>query len=456
MVVTIRLLALSLAASSVLLAQGAVRFDISTTARDLRAGDFQISDNGKRQNIVFFDRISAQPDTPTVILFDLDQLSPRDYSETELVATLKSQTAASDLFLYLRTEEGILPIRPLTPEKGAADPGWTVQIQSLLDASVKNVQGLNFPEIRSTTRACRDVELLISDLLLIPGRKNLIWVTYGFLNALDRNLPGNSSRPVVDLIADLTENQIVVYPLERTYGEEREKYTAESAHRTLEVLAAITGGRFDDLGAPEQILRSPDNHRGFYNFRKAIDRAREDTRNLSYRLAFLRPAADWNAKYHNLRVVSTRKDVKLQTREGDYAFPPPSDEDRNQIATAASARRESPDIVLHATAVAPQPPLDKITIDIRVDAATILLAPDHDQFHTTLTVAVVQYDAAGSSQISPSSSMELTLTPDQRTQALAEGLDLKVSVPFLAAARTLRVIVHDRFLKTTGSLTIPI
>jgi len=131
---------------------------------DLIASDLRVSDNGQRQEVVFFrpnrpkriagalaprefsNRAHPAP-TATVILFDLmnERTMADPITQNELVAALKGQESGAGLYLYILTNRGnVIPIHVLPyPETDtAADEHWTERIHPLLDPVINQIFSL--------------------------------------------------------------------------------------------------------------------------------------------------------------------------------------------------------------------------------------------------------------------------------------------------------------------------
>ncbi len=172
----------------------------------LQSTDFQLFKDGKPQTLAFSRFTGVKPRQAasplpneysnratglpaTVVLIDLfnDRLLSAAVINNELTSALKNFESSEGLYLYILTARGdLLPVQPvpkadteLTPP---AEP-WTRNIAPMLQEVVKNVLGFRPIEDRDiairfdlTAKALRT---LGSQMRLISGRKNLVWVTHG-------------------------------------------------------------------------------------------------------------------------------------------------------------------------------------------------------------------------------------------------------------------------------------
>jgi hypothetical protein len=213
-------------------------------------------------------------------------------------------------------------------------------------------------------------------MAVIPGRKTLVWITHGIPSAI----PG------------ITEDQMInLLPLIRLLGEafvqsNTAVYTvAQSAEgagarmgsslETLQMLSALSGGRAFSSDAIEN----------------AITDAITDARG-SYVVGYYPKRQQSDGKFHKLRVTCARKGVRLLTKQGYWASPPQATPDqREQEAIAAAADRpfDDPAIGLRATISSALEKPQTFRVQIRVDAADLLLLKQNDRYSGQLGLGLV-------------------------------------------------------------------
>ena len=287
---------------------------------DLSADDFRISDQGKPQRIVSFTRTGdpkplATPSNaageavpaprPIVILLDLlnDNLSNRAFAENEINRALEHMEASDFLYLYLLTNEGqVYPIHPVPAGPAEASPEktpWTAHIRPLLENAINRVYGLRPMDesqmnirVESTYKA---LDLLASVMPPVAGPKNIIWITHGITTIirLVNGEPYDYSPRLQRLATAIDRAGIAVNIVDE--GSE----VGSGNLSTLEQLTELTGG---------QLYKGVD---------KAISAVMAAGRS-GYRIEYLQPVTD--DKFHKIRVVCARKGVRVQAKQGYYAY----------------------------------------------------------------------------------------------------------------------------------------
>jgi VWFA-related protein len=441
-------------------------------AAGLSRADFQLYEDGKRQDIAFFrftgDRtVLATPGAReysnragaawrvTVVLIDL--LSERIVDESiiaqQVADSLKNLESSDDLYLYLLTARGDLyPIHPLpkpdTEATPAAEP-WTRNIAPMLRTALNDLVQLKPVDDRDikvrfdlSMQALRELR---SQLALASGRKNLVWVTRGI--------------PIVGFSATTQSGLDFTYPL-RWFGEELHQaqivmYTvdqslagAAAAIGTLDEFTSITGGRGYSSG------RSGD----------AIQQARTDSR-ANYEIAYYSAALNTDGKHHKIRVTCGRKEVRLQTARGFYALAPlvspggpaPTGFGSRELPVQAEGAAHSPfdatEIGIRAS-VSPDPvhPED-LRFAVHIDAADLLPRPAPDQDARRVWIAFVAYDETLKPLPHP---VLVALTPERFAAATHGEIGFSEALPVAPGVRKVRVIVFDAALDAIGSVTIAI
>jgi VWFA-related protein len=459
---------------------------------DVTAADLEIQDNGKPQKITAFRRQDARlPDAAplgpreysnrsvtglphaTVILFDLLNMrfEDRGYVLNQLTRTLQPFESAATLYLYLLTNNNQLyPIHALPGSDGevpANDAGWTRQIQSRLNEAMHNTIAMRPTELDIDTRVREtfaSLSLLAARLAGLPGRKNIVWITHGVpislspnrtftgesvdytpyirqlshtldradtsIYAVQQSPPGSSEAP-----AD-TGRSISRDPTENSTG------TGMGSEATLTEFANLTGGRAwenNDIAG-------------------AIKQAINDSRQ-SYLVSYAPPLENWDGKYHKIRITSTRKGLRLQTRQGYFAFTDQAASGKqiqDAIQSAITSPFDTAEIGLRATSTPLQQGNTKgLRLTVHIDLNDLQLAPVGDSYTGRLATRFLEYQDNGSiKQLAPAT-LDLKLTAVQRAAALKDGYRLVQDIAVEPNVKKLRVIVYDEGSDAIGSLSIP-
>jgi VWFA-related protein len=269
---------------------------------DLASQDFQVSDQGKPQRIVSFHRNADPQATPVVILFDLlhDSLGNRGYGTKEIIQALEPLGLSDSLFLYLLSSQGELkPVRGLPSPQEHNPPEktpWTEHIKPLLEAAVDNASGVrvgNTLIVGNGVGTFPAIETLGVALKPFPGRKNVIWITSGLpLSYAPRGGGVGANPSLVNRIATTLDYDGV------TLSSVYQGASVEDA-ATLDQFAELTGGKV------------------YHNdIEKAVKEVMAES-GAGYVIEYDGPRPD--GKYHKIRVICSRKGVRLQVKQGYYA-----------------------------------------------------------------------------------------------------------------------------------------
>ena len=359
------------------------------------------------------------------------------------------------MFLYILTLNGNLyPVHPLpdpeTTVRSTARP-WTEDIKPLLADASRKLFGLRplgnlvDDRVRMTYDA---LEALASRVAETPGRKSIIWISHGMpitIGGRAGDFGAVDYTPLLQrLTATLDRANVAVYTVRQpgslAPGIASGPTSGMASTETLDQFAGLTGGR----------------SYGTVDIAGAIAQAAGDAR-MSYLIAFDPPLDRWDGKYHKIRVACSRKGVRLQTKQGYYAFAGDAhegDQEKAAIETAISSPFDIPEIGLYASLVPSANPPHAMDLKVRVDAADVLLAREGDLFTGQLAVGFAGYTADGRAEASATRTFAPRLSVGQHEQAMQEGLSIVRLVSLPPEIRKIRVMVYDRASGAIGSLTV--
>jgi hypothetical protein len=371
----------------------------------------------------------------------------------------------------------ILPVRGLNGEEAeiaGADGShagsdsrkpepWTRHARALIDAATREALQVRPSTLDVWTRielTYGALNALGGALSLVPGRKNIVWITDGI--PLELGPVRSGTGQVIDfqpmarqLSLAFERSQVAIYPAQQIMigspnalsdmpGSPRGDSTSAGldSRQTLDQFAAITGGRRDsgkDIGG-------------------AVRQAMNDAR-WSYRAGYAPPPEDWDRKYHKLRITCTRKGVRVQAKSGYYAWPEArSSRMKDAMRAIAATPFDAAEIGLrgeieHTAGGA-------LRIRLRLDAGDIVTVPGDDRHNARLDLAILTYGQgslqSGPTTLSPINPIDLHWTDADLTKALSEGIVFAQDLHLDAATTALRVVVRDDNGGTTGSLTLPV
>ena len=462
---------------------------------DLSADDFRVFDNGKPQKIVSFRRREARPQAPvplgprqyanrtgnvaphaTVILFDQlnMQFADRAYVTDQLIRALRPLESTGNLYLYLITTNGSLYSVHGLPEGGGTgkDENWTRDIQARLNEAVR-VTLAHRPtdlvlDVDARVRATFEtLSVVAARLASVPGRKNIVWLTHGVPISLSPDRTANGDwvdyTPYINQLSQtLDRADVSIYAVQQSppgsmTAQDSDAASAASASRGGAPASGMTG-----LGSEQTLdqFASLTGGRAYQNndIAGAIKQAISDARQ-SYLIAFVPPPENWDGKYHKIRVTCVRKGVRVQTRQGYFAFADQAASGKQEdsaMDAAAASPFDAAEIGLKTTTANQAGTPAALRLDIRIDLAGVHLTSSGEGYSGDLAVRFVEFRDDGGMRQSKSQTLRLQLTREQYAAAEKDGFGVTQAVALEPHVEKLRVIVFDRASSAIGSLTIPV
>ena len=381
-----------------------------------------------------------------MILFDVLNLSManRQPAVDQIVRALENLEAGDSVYLYLLNLNGeLLPVRALpdaAPDPRPAATAWTRGVRPLLERALGPVAAVQHEIQRDVARRVQNtyaaLEILAGRLAPLPGRKNILWLTFGVPCALStENGQSWDCRPNLNKVAaKLDQANAAVSPVAL-----QSAAADPEINSTFQQFVDLTGGKFYAGGDIERAI--PD----------AIELARS-----SYRVQYAPAPNNWDGKQHKIRATSTRKGISLQSKQSytaDKSAAPLNEKDRNL------ALFESPfDASDLAVSVAVSPATQPHTLHLRItlDPKELLLIPQNDRFAAQLSLYVVAYLPDNKLQIYEPTPVNLNLTAEQLEKMSRDGMHLGNDVLVAENVRKIRLLVVDRAANVVGTVTIPV
>jgi VWFA-related protein len=431
---------------------------------DLRLADIRLRDDGKPYPLVFFRfngvrREIASPAagafinrsgiTPTVILFDRwnEHLITAAESWGDIDNTILHMESVDRLYIYVLTNKGDLyAVHALPPPDAdpiTISPPSPAQLRAKLDEAVQKLSGFrNIDVFDPILRANATVQALAAigtQMSIIAGRKNLVWVTHGFpLQLFIDGQPIDFASAVRKLSVAATQADLQIYTVDQSAQGAGADMLGQS-RATLQMFAALTGGRWLPSG----------------NTELGLAEALADGRG-AYRLAYYTPYRENDHKEHKIRLESSRKGVRLQTREGYFGDTPEADPamlEQALLNPAPHSPFDATDVGLRV-AFSRAASGDATHFNIRVNPAEVLLDHAADKYLGQFTVMLALYGADFVKTL-PTVRVDIQLTEDQFKRAATDGIVIPQDVPVGPEVVKVRVIVFDNGLHSLGSVTFP-
>ena len=446
---------------------------------DLTAADVQLQENGKSQQIAWLRHIDTRSRRPaplgpnefsnraegdaghaTAILFDLlnEHFDARGPAWNELIHALEPLESSDGLYLYLLTMNGrLFPVHglpgPEPPAGRAETDAWTRQAKPLLDQAMRAVmmarpiEILIDERIRMTYTA---LETLAGSMAGIPGRKNIVWITHGVPISLSPQVTGTDWIDFTPYLRQLSQKleraSVSIYPVQQIppgmamQGTPEAQHTGLGDEDTLQEFARYTGGRANASNS----------------IRDALKQAMNDTRT-GYRLGYFPAGVSRDGKFHKLKITCARKGVRIQAKEGYYAWPeqPFSDEwERQALVAAATAPMDAAEIGMRVMAT--RTSRQEGNLAVHVEAADVLLTREAAQYTGELKFMLAAIEGDRTAQGSSIATLGLKLTEAQYDDAMKNGIAFQQAISIPAAAQKIRLAVLDARSGAAGTVTIPV
>jgi len=323
-------------------------------------------------------------------------------------------------------------------------------------------------EGKQESRAQETVDALIQlarALAVVPGRKNLIWISAGFPFDITSNAPQMQKTAAL-----LAATRIAVYPVD-VRGVT--SMTADGATRDSEIFAPVPTETYETLSGQFEenisIVETMQNAakltggRAYINkndLKNAISDGMEAGSNY-YTLAYRPVNTDWNGKFRKIAIKTSHPDARLLYRSGYYAILDPLTSKQDPSRVVALAMQPgvpvSTQLIMKARVVPPEQPDQGTTIDMLIDVhALAVIDGEHKQKTPEVQFVAFAWDSSGQQVASFPEEFKRPLSPDQWESLLRTGLQLRRNMALKPGSYQLRLGVMDRLSGRIGTLDIPL
>jgi VWFA-related protein len=427
-----------------------IAFDIVADAAGLQGNEIRLYDDKKAQSVLYCHSGQQHPENPrvTVVVFNLAYAGIKSYAWNETIRTMRQFESSEFLYFYVKTGRGaLLPVHGL-PEKDAESPPtnlrWIDRNLPPIEKTLPLEPLLKKSGITSMISLAPYVDLA-ARLAAFPAQKNLICI--GCLSAKpsewDPSPFGNEAAYAAELrqLSDaLARARVAVYTVHGS-GPSGLVGAGNGAGVTnrpggLQLfpggIAEVTGGRTYSSG---QIM-------------EAIQQAVRD-RKSTYRIAYLPPPENWDGKRHKITIGSTRSGVHLLAPRW-YIAEPQESEPIPKVAITSPF--DQTDIAVSVSV--PKSAENAQRIEIRVDAADLLLMPRNSRYSGSIAMQTICYtpDQRKRACTEPAS-VKLDLSRQEYATAISGGLRFPIEVPADEAFSRIRVLVRDEYSGAMGTAT---
>ncbi|MGO4885661.1 MAG: VWA domain-containing protein [Bryobacteraceae bacterium] len=479
----------------------------------LKKEDFQVFDNGKRQEIRQFSEdtrallpTAAEPLPPgtftnqleqragppaavTAILLDglNTEFADQAYARQQVVRFLSQIQPQDRIALYTLDYRGLTVLHDYTTDSSdllaklanyRADMGpdklsaFSDPLNGFLASQGNQLEAARRldDQIRQTLTA---IEFIANGLAGLPGRKNLVWVSAAFpLQIGFGDLPGNGgvatarpgahrpasadswTAPTDRTVRALNNANVAIYPVDA---------------RGLELpgMGSATAPGLPQSGNSKRFYHNQETMgelagrtggRAFWNTEDmagAIRTAIADSA-VTYMLGFYPQNEKFNNSFHNLKVtVSGVPHVELRYRKGyvDQDAPPQDEQQRRAaLRDAVLSPMDANGIGLRARV---QPTGSHLEVTLRVDPKSVLLNPQGDHWDGKLDLLYVEKDPHGAQTYDLDVTLTLQLLQQNYDRLQKEGLIYRRVLPRADKTSEVKVIVRDAASGAVGSITAP-
>jgi VWFA-related protein len=436
---------------------------------DLRASEIHVFEDRKEQRVLFFrprerglpqhallppnefsNHSQLRLPPPTVVLLDLlnERLLTGTGGGVEIGKALERLEPSERLSLYLLTRHNDLyPVHPLQKaEDDAAESRlpWTRTATSVLDAAMNSALSLRDASfITDDLRFNATLDSLLAlaaRMAVVPGHKNLIWITHGVpLQLVDSSGENFDLSPRVrNLAAELVRSRITVYAVAQSAQGAGSGFDVSAD--MLRLISSWTGGReFPSDYAERAITDSIRDAHG------------------AYTLAYERSTQKRPPQFHRLQVTCDRKGARVLSRPGDLDaadWPLTDQEAIAAIDSAARARLDCADIGLKVQ-VSSTP--HAFHVSIHIDPRDVFLRRGGDgRVHGQLALVIAGYDDDGLRELPPPAQWNASFNEKDYQDGARDDIELEKDIAPAQSIRKIRCIVMDRELNATGSVTVPL
>jgi VWFA-related protein len=372
---------------------------------------------------------------------------------------------------------------------GTDDPETDARIAQALDDFKSLIQ--EDAQIRRSLVTLEALEAIGNHVSMLPGRKNLIWISGGIPFVLGfsnvdaatampgaRGTVGGTSGIDADqwsrgagqarsfasetrrAVRALNRANIAVYPVDarglvatkaepsasnlRRIGRRQQPFVPETQQTSgidsMQTIAEWTGGQASF---------------GNNDVAAAIRKASEDSE-VTYTLGFYPGSARFDGKWHELKVRVERKGVEVRSRRGYFAEIPADKTAAEELAGALVSPLESLRIPVLMRAEKDQSDPKMLQVRVAVDPRGLEMEEKEDRHRGEIDAIFVQQDQTGAVLESTRQTAKIDWTPEAWELALRQGALLAKAIRLKPNAVTLRFLVLDKRSGNIGSVIVPL
>ena len=453
----------------------------------LKKSDFEVLDNGARQDIQIFSVTTNEPlsrlpaalspntytnrmpgigDAPsniTVLLLDAlnTPFSDQAFANQRLLKFLEALQPHDRIAIYSLTQR-LRMLHDFTSDASsliAALKGYKGQLSELDDSEVPDLGYAGSPMATLLSRDLSQEEAernlsnrieltlqamteIAKHLAPLPGRKNLIWVSGSFplssayiqMNAAHGQLV--FAKQLATTAEALANDALVIYPVDARglIASTGEDFKSPDAFEfmTMKGLAAETGGvaffNTNDIGG-------------------AVRAALDDSR-IAYELGYYPAIGKWDGSFRKLKVKVNLPGVHVRTRSGYLAIPEPGLPPLETRAIDLTVRVNNATVEEgHSRA---------LHMDLVIDPRQLNLKSEDGRWKGVVNLYFIQSDNNDKILNTLEQPYQMMLLPETYERPSAEGFKFTQKLRVVPHAEELRVVVRDSSTGLAGSVDVPL
>jgi VWFA-related protein len=302
-------------------------------------------------------------------------------------------------------------------------------------------------------------------LAVVPGRKNLIWISGGF--PFDSLSNGDRLQRVSALLA---ATRIAVYPVDvrgvlsmQPDGQTRDsEIFAPVQTQSYESIAGLDEENRTLVETMQNVAQITGGHAyiGMNDLDHAIADAMEAGSSY-YTLAYRPSNNKWNGNFRKITVKAARPKVKVLYRNGYYAvLDPLSTREDPNIVVGFAMQREVPlstQLIMKARVVPPEEPDKPVAIDMLLDARDLTYNPTPEKKQRPeIQFIAVAWDSNGKKCGSFSETFSPSLSQGQLQTLFRNGMQFHQPMTLPPGSYQLRLGVMDRLAGRVGTIDVPL
>ena len=472
----------------------------------LRAGDFEVFDNGQLQSVELFsveDDGASKPTTNTVpasadpgefsnkvprdggvtvILFDRLNTSDTDqmYAREHVAKFLEQIRPEDRIGLYALDGGGFRVIHDFTNDAAALVRAMnrvramtSVELAAITEAPAlreaagaptidSEIAGLfagldGFRHMQehymglAAVTSIDALEAIAHHLGGVRGRKNLIWVSSGFRLSAFAYAGRGKTTEISRATRALNDANVAIYTVD-----------ARGLVGTISIPGQKTFTTQSTVSLNQDILQSVSERTGARAFLNtndingAVRRAADDAR-LTYVLGYYPTNDRSDGHFHHVRVKVNRPGLDVRHREGYFAQPTPKQVGAQRAASLVTAIHSPIDasglgLTVRIEPTGAKPSEARLTL--RLDPGSVPLEQRADRWIGKLDLVVAQLRADGTYVRSVENTIDVSVSKDGLAQVTRDGVNAIVTVAVLPDAQRLRIVVRDIKTGNLGAVGI--